>query len=359
MTFIILCSCILAALSEATYYCAIAVETFLTIYQKSIDMFYKQCEGLDDVIDICGEKLCKNGRIFYMCFDEDDIMAFFDAAECVPTFGINFDDVRAFVLKDTNLLQKNSIKSERPTAELKISWNHFLLEFRNRLNGNDSVIFFKSSVRKPLFENEQVLVNEVMDAIEVSNASLHMILVDIPFIDFVNLKFDVSFSILSDKGKIINILTDLHFDTYQYDTHPFNTLLQMSVRHLILKLTVNCISTGSFVKFGKVYGNDMIDMRLSNSKLFERGINILEYITNKPYDICKQTLLKLLYTQWNLQDVVCKKDMEDVINKARKFKKIIPTAALMLILNCTVKDAQIRLSLNPNVKACVALAKNE
>ena len=31
----------------------------------------------------------------------------------------------------------------------------------------------------------------------------------------------------------------------------------------------------------------------------------------------------------------------------------------MLILNCTVKDAQIKLSRDPNVKRCVELAKNE
>lgn len=359
MTFIILCSCILAALSETNYHCAIAVEALLTIYQKSIECFYKQCEGLDDLIDICGEKLSKNGRIFYMCFDEDDIMAFFDAAECVPTFGASFNDVRAFVLKDSNLLQDNSMKNKITSTELKISWNHFLLEFRNRLNENDSVIFFKSSIKKPYSGIEQVLVNDVVDAIKVSNASLHMILVGLPLIDFANLKCDLTFSILSDKGKIINNLTDLQLDTYQYHTQPLTSLLQLSVRHLVLKLTVNCISTGSFVKFGKIYGNDMIDIQLSNLKLFERGINILQYITNKPYETCNQTLLNLLYTHGNLQDAICKADMEDVINKAKKFKKIIPTAALMLILNCTVKDAQVKLSRDPNVKRCVELAKNE
>ena len=41
------------------------------------------------------------------------------------------------------------------------------------------------------------------------------------------------------------------------------------------KLVLNMISTTIMIKLGKVKGNKMVDMQLSNSKLVERGINML------------------------------------------------------------------------------------
>ncbi len=42
------------------------------------------------------------------------------------------------------------------------------------------------------------------------------------------------------------------------------------------KMTLNMISTISMVKLGKVYGNKMIDLSVTNSKLLDRGIRILK-----------------------------------------------------------------------------------
>ena len=46
------------------------------------------------------------------------------------------------------------------------------------------------------------------------------------------------------------------------------------------KMILNMISTVSMVKINKTYKNYMVDLKISNNKLLNRGINIISEITN-------------------------------------------------------------------------------
>jgi N-acetylmuramic acid 6-phosphate etherase len=50
------------------------------------------------------------------------------------------------------------------------------------------------------------------------------------------------------------------------------------------KLVLNSITTVAFVQFGKVYGNLMVDLKCSNSKLWDRGARIISTITGLEKD---------------------------------------------------------------------------
>ncbi|MEB3213273.1 MAG: N-acetylmuramic acid 6-phosphate etherase [Leptolyngbyaceae bacterium] len=45
------------------------------------------------------------------------------------------------------------------------------------------------------------------------------------------------------------------------------------------KLALNILSTGAMVKLGKVYGNRMVDVSVTNSKLYDRAIRIIRDVT--------------------------------------------------------------------------------
>lgn len=45
------------------------------------------------------------------------------------------------------------------------------------------------------------------------------------------------------------------------------------------KLALNILSTGTMVKLGKVYGNRMVDVSVTNSKLYDRAIRIITDLT--------------------------------------------------------------------------------
>jgi N-acetylmuramic acid 6-phosphate etherase len=57
------------------------------------------------------------------------------------------------------------------------------------------------------------------------------------------------------------------------------------------KLVLNMISTSLMIKLGRVQGNKMVDMQLSNHKLVDRGANMVQEKTGVEYEIAKELLL--------------------------------------------------------------------
>jgi N-acetylmuramic acid 6-phosphate etherase len=56
------------------------------------------------------------------------------------------------------------------------------------------------------------------------------------------------------------------------------------------KLALNILSTGVMVKLGKVYGNRMVDVAVTNTKLHDRALRILQDLT----DLNREDAAKLL-----------------------------------------------------------------
>jgi N-acetylmuramic acid 6-phosphate etherase len=48
----------------------------------------------------------------------------------------------------------------------------------------------------------------------------------------------------------------------------------------VTKLVLNTLSTGVMVKLGKVYGNRMVDVAVTNQKLHDRALRILQDLTS-------------------------------------------------------------------------------
>ena len=58
------------------------------------------------------------------------------------------------------------------------------------------------------------------------------------------------------------------------------------------KMVLNMISTTTMIQLGKVYGNLMVDLMAINDKLFDRGVRIIQQLTNVDYEIAKSTLIE-------------------------------------------------------------------
>ena len=58
------------------------------------------------------------------------------------------------------------------------------------------------------------------------------------------------------------------------------------------KLVLNMISTSLMIKLGKVVGNKMVDMQLSNDKLVARGTNMIMDETGLDSETAKKLLLQ-------------------------------------------------------------------
>ena len=58
------------------------------------------------------------------------------------------------------------------------------------------------------------------------------------------------------------------------------------------KLILNMISTSAMIRLGKVKGNKMVDMQLSNDKLVDRGTKMVQKETGIGYELANELLLK-------------------------------------------------------------------
>ena len=58
------------------------------------------------------------------------------------------------------------------------------------------------------------------------------------------------------------------------------------------KLVLNMISTSVMIKLGKVKGNKMVDMQLSNEKLIDRGVRMIQENIEIEYESAKKLLLE-------------------------------------------------------------------
>jgi N-acetylmuramic acid 6-phosphate etherase len=58
------------------------------------------------------------------------------------------------------------------------------------------------------------------------------------------------------------------------------------------KLILNMISTATMIKLGRVQGNRMVDMQLTNDKLIERGTRMVMEQLNLPFEKANQLLLQ-------------------------------------------------------------------
>jgi N-acetylmuramic acid 6-phosphate etherase len=56
------------------------------------------------------------------------------------------------------------------------------------------------------------------------------------------------------------------------------------------KLVLNMISTSVMIKLGRVKGNKMVDMQLSNNKLVDRGTLMVAQQTGLDYELAKELL---------------------------------------------------------------------
>lgn len=56
------------------------------------------------------------------------------------------------------------------------------------------------------------------------------------------------------------------------------------------KLVLNMISTATMIRLGKVKGNKMVDMQLSNDKLVERGIQMIISEIGVSHEVAKDLL---------------------------------------------------------------------
>ena len=220
--------------------------------QKAVE---KAIPMIVNAIDEITVRLKSNGRLFYIGAGTSGRLGVLDASECPPTFCTNPDLVQGIIAGGIPSLTRSS-ESLEDVSDIAIAD----LKDRNFSN-RDVLIGITASGRTPY----------VVGALNYSKS--------------IN-ALTISISSVPESESTLDNDIDIRLITGP-EILAGSTRLKAGTA---TKMALNIISTSVMIKLGKVYGNRMIDLSVSNNKLVDRAIGILFDIGS----VDKDTALKLL-----------------------------------------------------------------
>lgn len=217
----------------------------------------KAIPQIETVTEIVIEKLKVGGRLFYLGAGTSGRMGILDASECPPTFGVSHDLVIGLIAGGDSAIRKAVEFAEDSEME---GWKD-LKDYE--ISSKDFVIGIAASGTTPYVVGALKKCNEnqiVTACITCNEGSPLAITAQYPIVVTVGPEFVTGSS-------------RMKAGTAQ-------------------KMVLNMISTTAMVHLGRIKGNKMVDMQLSNNKLIERGIKMIMSELNLPEHEAQKLLEK-------------------------------------------------------------------
>jgi N-acetylmuramic acid 6-phosphate etherase len=196
-------------------------------------------------IDLITEALSNDGRLIYVGTGTSGRIAALDAVECPPTFGIRTRTVQ-FVIAGGNRALGAAFEADEDSREIGRA-----SIAKKKPTKKDVVVGIAASGRTPF----------TISAIEYASAHGAKTIAVVCNPNSALAK-TADLSIVADVGpEVVAGSTRMKAGTAQ-------------------KMILNILSTGAMARLGYIYGNLMVNLRTSNEKLRERGVNILRKATD-------------------------------------------------------------------------------
>lgn len=226
--------------------------------KKVIEAVNKELPSIEKVIIKCIEALKNEGRIIYVGAGTSGRIGLLDAVECPPTFGMDPDRVLGVLAGGTDqMFAKEEAEDSYELGQQNMK--------ELSLSSNDIVIGLAASGRTPF-------VIGALDHANAINATTACIVCN----KNSEIAKHVTYPIEIDNGpEILTGSTRLKAGTSQ-------------------KMVCNMITTTTMVQLGKVYENLMVDVDVSNEKLYERWLSIVQTATS-----CNKETAEELFEQSN------------------------------------------------------------
>ncbi len=202
-------------------------------------------------------KMKLGGRLFYIGAGTSGRLGVVDASECPPTFGVPFDLVNGIIAGGDKAIRRAVENAEDDANQAWIDLQE------HKINENDVVVGIAASGTTPYVIgglkacNENNIITGSISCNAVSPLSL-------------TAKFPIDVVV---GPEFVTGSSRMKAGTAQ-------------------KLVLNMISTATMIQLGKVKGNKMVDMQLSNSKLVDRGVKMIMGEIPVPYEEAANLLAK-------------------------------------------------------------------
>jgi len=217
----------------------------------------KALPQIEKLVEKTVEKLKKGGRLFYIGAGTSGRLGILDASECPPTFGVEDDLVIGLIAGGDAAIRKAVEEAEDSTTQ---GWED-LKAFN--FSDKDVLVGIAASGTTPY------VVSTVQKAREAGA---------------------VTGCITMNPGSPLEQAAEYPISVVVGP--EFVTGSSRMKAGTAQKLVLNMISTGSLIKLGRVKGNKMVDMQLTNAKLVDRGSKMIVKETGLDYKQAEALLLK-------------------------------------------------------------------
>lgn len=217
----------------------------------------KAIPTIERLVQVVYEKVRDGGRLFYIGAGTSGRLGILDASECPPTFGVPHDMVIGIIAGGDTAIRK---AVEHAEDSLEQAWKD--LEDWHA-DPQDVVVGIAASGTTPY----------VVGGLKACRH--HGILTGC-------ITCNPGTPLAAEADYPIEVITGPEFVTG-------STRMKAGTAQ---KLVLNMISTSLMIKLGRVQGNRMVDMQLSNNKLLDRGTRMVAQDTGLDYEDARQWLTK-------------------------------------------------------------------
>lgn len=217
----------------------------------------KEIPQIEKLVDSCVERMRNGGRLFYMGAGTSGRLGIVDASECPPTFGVPHGMVIGIIAGGDQAIRK-AVEFAEDNREQ--GWKD--LEAFS-ITEKDIVVGIAASGTTPY----------VLGALET--ARKHGILTG---------------GISCNPGSPLSQLADIAITPVVGPEFVTGSTRMKS--GTAQKLVLNMLSTAIMIRLGRVKGNRMVDMQLSNEKLVDRGTKMVMDATGLDEQQANELLLK-------------------------------------------------------------------
>ena len=208
-----------------------------------------------EAVDLIAARMKKGGRLFYFGAGTSGRLGVLDASECPPTYGTDPEMVQAYIAGGDSALRTPAEGCEDDEEQGRREADE------HQVGETDVVVGITASGRAPY-------VVGVVDRAKERGAYTVGIVTNGNSI----LAGHVDTCIAAEVGnEVITGSTRMKSGTAQ-------------------KLILNMISTATMIKLGKVYSNQMVDLRATNDKLRNRAVQIFCAITQADENVAREYL---------------------------------------------------------------------
>jgi N-acetylmuramic acid 6-phosphate etherase len=211
--------------------------------------------AIAQAIDVVRDHLAQGGRLIYVGSGTSGRIGALDASECPPTFGTDPAMIQ-YVIAGGDRALSNASEGSEDSQELGVR------DMAARRPGKkDVVVGLAASGRTPY---------------------------TVAALQYAGKKGAATIAIICNRGSELAKVAQIAIEAeVGAEVLTGSTRLKAGTAE---KLICNMLTTGAMVRLGYVYGNLMVSLHLSNEKLVERGVSILQRVAKVSRTVALATL---------------------------------------------------------------------